>query len=180
MTFLTVKALHIIFVITWFAGLFYIVRLFIYKAESDLIENELEKNILLKQFSIMQRRLWYGITWPSAILTFIFGFWLIYLYGSMPLWLIFKLGLVFLLYVYHFSCQKIYTQQKNNIYKYSAYNLRIWNEVATLFLFAIVFVVVLKQEIGLKTIIIGLSFLALLLFFAIKIYAAKRQKEEIK
>jgi len=68
-----IKALHIIFVVTWFAGLFYIVRLFIYFAEAQE-KPEPERSILQNQFRIMQKRLWYGITWPSAILTLIFGF----------------------------------------------------------------------------------------------------------
>src|SRR5690349_570746 len=67
-----ILALHIIFIVTWFAGLFYIVRLFIYHVEADQ-KAEPERNILIKQFQVMQRRLWYGITWPSAVLTFIFG-----------------------------------------------------------------------------------------------------------
>jgi putative membrane protein len=71
-TLLTVKALHIIFIVTWFAGLFYIVRLFVYQAEADQKE-EPEKSILSKQYKIMAKRLWYGITWPSFVLTLLFG-----------------------------------------------------------------------------------------------------------
>ena len=85
-----IKALHIIFIVTWFSGLFYIVRLFVYSAEANA-KTEPEKSILLKQFSIMQKRLWYGITWPSAILTLIFGTWIGILYGSLPTWLLVKL-----------------------------------------------------------------------------------------
>jgi putative membrane protein len=85
-----IKALHIIFIVTWFSGLFYIVRLFVYSAEANL-KAEPERTILLNQFGIMQKRLWYGITWPSAILTFIFGTWMWQLYGSMPQWLVIKL-----------------------------------------------------------------------------------------
>ena len=78
--YLYVKALHIIFIVTWFSGLFYIVRLFIYNREAAEKE-EPEKSILQKQFSIMIKRLWFGITWPSAVLTLIFGAWLWHLYG---------------------------------------------------------------------------------------------------
>ena len=76
-----VKALHIIFVVTWFSGLFYIVRLFIYSAEAHL-KPEPERTILLRQFGQMQHRLWYIITWPSAILTLVLGTWMGFLYGS--------------------------------------------------------------------------------------------------
>ena len=74
--YLYVKAIHIVFIVTWFSGLFYIVRLFIYNAEAET-KPELEKSILRPQFNMMTRRLWYGITWPSAILTLIFGPWII-------------------------------------------------------------------------------------------------------
>src|SRR4029078_7832406 len=104
-----IKALHIIFVVTWFSGLFYIVRLFVYSAEAS-IKAEPERSILLKQFSIMQKRLWYGITWPSAILTLIFGIWLWQLYGSLPAWLLVKLFFVVALFIYHLSLHIIFKQ----------------------------------------------------------------------
>src|ERR1700722_9496832 len=95
------KALHIIFIVTWFAGMFYIVRLFIYNTEAGERE-EVEKNILRRQFTIMIKRLWLGITWPSAILTFILGPWLMSEMGYMravPSWLALKLLFVLGLYI---------------------------------------------------------------------------------
>lgn len=175
MLFLILKALHIIFVVTWFAGLFYIVRLFIYAAEASVLKDNQEKEILLKQYFIMQRRLWYGITWPSAILTFIFGTGLLVTYDSFPAWLALKLGCVFLLYFYHFSCHKIYTQQQRGDFNYTPFQLRVWNEVATLFLFAIVFIVILKHQITLSSIIICLIILAVLLFISVRVYAKRRK-----
>ena len=83
--YLYIKALHIIFIVTWFSGLFYIVRLFIYNTEAKE-KTEPEKSILQKQFSTMINRLWLGITWPSAVLTFIFGGWIWYLLGFTPKW----------------------------------------------------------------------------------------------
>src|SRR5665647_2229409 len=106
MTYFYIKALHIIFVITWFAGLFYIVRLFVYSAEAN-DKSEPERSILLKQFGLMQKRLWYGITWPSAILTLIFGTWIGLLYGSLPTWLLVKLIFVLSLFIYQLSLQSI-------------------------------------------------------------------------
>ena len=172
--FLYVKALHIIFVVTWFAGLFYIVRLFVYHAEAAEMQ-EPEKSILLKQYELMQKRLWFGITWPSAVLTFIFGLSLLHLYPGIPIWLIIKLSLVALLYIYHFMCHKIYNLQQNRASKWSSMQLRYWNEVATLFLVSIVFLVVLKNISGLLYGVIGLILFTAVLVLAIKAYKKTRQ-----
>ena len=142
-----IKALHIIFIVTWFSGLFYMVRLFIYHTEAAE-KPEPEKSILQEQFRIMIRRLWLGITWPSAILTLIFGPWMWILMGSLPTWLVIKLCFVVGLYVYHFSLQYIYRQQMKGIFRFSSQQLRIWNEVATIFLVAIVMLVVVKQNMS--------------------------------
>ena len=76
-----IKALHIIFVVTWFSGMFYMVRLFIYNTEAG-DKDELTKQVLRRQFGIMIKRLWLGITWPSAILTVVFGTWMIVVLGT--------------------------------------------------------------------------------------------------
>ena len=169
-----VKALHIIFVVTWFAGLFYIVRLFVYKAEANE-KTEPEKSILLKQFGIMQKRLWYGITWPSAILTLIFGTWMGILYGSLPAWLLVKLFFVLGLSFYHISLHAIFRQQQKQNFKWSSQKLRMWNEVATLFLVAIVMLAVVKQLIDFIWGMLVLILLGLLLFAAIKFYKRFRK-----
>ncbi|MFD2515348.1 CopD family protein [Pontibacter locisalis] len=177
MSFLYFKALHIIFVVTWFAGLFYIVRLFIYYAEAAE-KPEPERSILQKQFSIMQKRLWYGITWPSAVLTLIFGSSIVYvlgLYDPFPSWLIWKLSLVAGLYAYHFLCHKIFRQQQQGVIRYSSTKLRIWNEVATLFLISIVFLVVLKSSLSMLWGIIGLLVFSAVLMLAIRIYKRLRE-----
>lgn len=169
-----VKALHIIFIVTWFSGLFYIVRLFIYNAEAAE-KQEPEKGILHRQFNLMIKRLWLGITWPSAVLTFIFGFWMFYLYGSVPQWLQIKLGLVLLLYVYHFSLHALYKQQTDGNFKYNSQQLRIWNEVATIFLVAIVMLVVVKDSLSLIYGLGGLALLIVVLLGAIRIYKTMRK-----
>src|SRR5258708_29701347 len=143
-----VKAFHIIFVVTWFSGLFYMVRLFIYNAEAAE-RPEPEKTILQEQYKIMIRRLWLIITWPSAILTLIFGPWMMILMGSFPTWLAIKLGFVVGLYLYHFSLQAIYQQQMKGIFKWTSQRLRIWNEIATIFLVAIVMLAVVKKKLSL-------------------------------
>ena len=169
-----IKALHIIFVITWFAGLFYIVRLFIYSAEANL-KSEPERSILLKQLGLMQNRLWYIITWPSAILTLIFGGWILYLYGSLPTWLLVKLCFVAGLFLYHLSLHAILKQQEKGIFKYSSQQLRGWNEVATLFLVIIVMLAVVKQMLSVAWAIAGMVAFAIVLMIAIKLYKKFRK-----
>ena len=171
--YLYLKALHIIFIVTWFSGMFYIVRLFIYNTEAS-VKEEPEKNILQNQFSIMIRRLWLGITWPSAILTLIFGSWLWSLYGFFPQWLVIKLCFVAGLYLYHFSLHIIYKQQAKGVFKYTSQQLRIWNEMATIFLVAIVMLVVVKQNMSFVWGITGLILFVILLMSAIKIYKLVR------
>jgi len=177
MDFLNLKALHIIFVVTWFAGLFYIVRLFIYHVEAEEKE-EPAKSILQTQYKLMSKRLWFIITWPSAILASIFAFWMLYknpIYLEMP-WMHIKLGFVGLLYMYHIICHRIYMQLQNDIVKYSSNKLRIWNEVATIILFSIVFLVVLQSTIDWIYGVVGILGVSILLMLAVKLYKRIRVK----
>lgn len=174
MTYFYIKALHIIFVITWFAGLFYIVRLFVYSAEAN-DKSEPERSILLKQFGLMQKRLWYGITWPSAILTLIFGTWIGILYGSLPTWLLVKLFFVLGLFIYQLSLQSIFNQQQKENFKWTSQRLRMWNEVATLFLISIVMLAVVKELLSLFWGIGVLLVFTALLLLAIKLYKKYRK-----
>lgn len=175
MTYFYIKAIHIIFIVTWFSGMFYIPRLFIYNTEANE-KSGIEKEVLQKQFSIMIKRLWLGITWPSAILTLIFGTWMGVLYGSIPKWLMIKLGFVVTLYIYHFSLQKIYNLQMRGIFKYTSQQLRVWNEVATIFLIAIVMLAVVKQGVSLFWGLTGLILFIFLLLSAIKVYKYFREE----
>ena len=173
--YLYIKALHIIFIVTWFAGLFYIVRLFIYNAEANE-KPEPEKSILQRQFVIMIKRLWFGITWPSAVLTLIFGPWMWLMLDSFPQWLMVKLIFVVGLYAYHFTLHALYKQQAKGIFKYSSQKLRIWNEVATIFLVAIVMLATVKQSMSFVWGLIGLVAFIIVLMSAIKIYKSVRKK----
>src|SRR5580765_6290295 len=164
--YLYLKSLHIIFIVTWFSGLFYIVRLFIYNTEANE-KQEPERSILRKQFSTMIRRLWLGITWPSAILTLIFGVWIWRMLNATPRWLVLKLFFVAGLFIYHISLHVLYRQQAKEIFKYSSTQLRIWNEVATIFLIAIIMLVVVKQGISLLWGGVGLILLMIVLMLAI-------------
>lgn len=174
MDYLVVKSIHIIFVVTWFAGLFYMPRLFVYAAEANQEEGE-KKRILLEQYRLMQKRLWYGITWPSAVLTFIFGMWMFHLYGIAN-WLLLKLAFVLGLYLYHLSLQIIFQQQQKGIFKYSGQQMRVWNEVATVFLFAIVFLVVMKDTMGMVYGLLGMFGLIAVLMAGITLYKKTRKK----
>lgn len=174
--YLYIKALHIIFVVTWFAGMFYMPRLFIYNAEAAG-KPEPVRDALREQFGVMQKRLWYGITWPSAVLTLILGSTTWYLLGVTPDWLVIKLAFVVGLYAYHFSLHSIFKQQQQGIFKYSSQQLRIWNEVATIFLVAIIMLVVVKQSLSFVWGLTGLLLFVILLMSAIKIYKYLREKK---
>ncbi len=176
MDYLTVKSLHIIFIVTWFAGLFYIVRLFIYQREA-MDKPEPESVVLLPQLSIMAKRLWLGITWPSAMLTLIFGTWLLVL---QPQWLDqpfmhVKLTFVAALLVYQIICQRIYTRLQKGEPIWNSNRLRIFNEVATLILVAIVFLIVRKNTTDWLYGTIGLVIFAAALMVVIKIYKRLRK-----
>ncbi|WP_026236084.1 CopD family protein [Echinicola pacifica] len=175
MEFEYIKALHIIFVVTWFAGLFYIVRLFVYQTECLEKPPEAQK-YLRPQLDLMAKRLWLGITWPSAILTLIFGTWTLtyrsgYIYQD---FMQFKLMFVLLLYVYHFICHRIYKNLQIGKASWTSTQLRLWNEGATLLLFAIVFLIVLKNMADMAWGMAGLVGLSLLLMIGIKVYKRYR------
>jgi putative membrane protein len=174
-----IKALHIIFIVTWFSGLFYIVRLFIYNTEAGQKE-QVEREILRSQFSVMIKRLWLGITWPSAVLTLIFGPWMLVLYGSVPGWLWIKISFVVLLYMYHFSLHVLYRQQRRGVFKYTSQQLRVWNELATVFLISIVMLVVVKSGLSVAWSLSALLLLIVVLMAAIRIYKGIRKSKEPK
>lgn len=150
-------------------------RLLIYMTEAHE-KPEPERSILLKQFKIMASRLWFGITWPSAIITLGMGTSLIvnqpgFLHqGFMHI----KLTLVFLLYLYHFSLQHIFNLLKKDVVRYSSQKLRMWNEVATLFLISIVFIIVLKNAMSMVWGLAGLLAVTFSILAGIKLYKRHR------
>lgn len=172
-----IKALHLIFVITWFSGLFYIVRLFIYQIEASQKPSP-DKEILGDQLKIMANRLWYIITWPSAILTLIFAGTLLYLNSGLLYlpWMQVKLGFVVLLYLYHFKCHQIYTQLQNGIVKHSSNYMRLFNEGATIILFSVVFLVIVRHEVNWIFGVVGIISLSVVLMLLVKIYKRFREK----
>jgi protoporphyrinogen IX oxidase len=178
MTYFILKALHLIFIVTWFAGLFYIVRIFIYQTESNE-KPEPERSILLNAYKKNAKPLWYGITWPSMILTVIFGTALLIVRPELlkMSFMHVKLGLVILLIGYHFACHHIYNKLQSDKHDFTSMKLRLWNEVATLFLFAIIFVIVLKQYINWYYAVGGLLALAMLTYLGVIAYKKRREKK---
>lgn len=172
-----VKALHIIFVVTWFAGLFYIVRLFIYQTEA-MQRPENERAILKPQLDLMTSRLWYIITWPSAVLTLIFGTWVIaYRWDYLEMgFMQAKLGFVLVLYIYHGFCHVLFKELQGGRTRWTSTQLRLWNEIATMLLFAIVFLIVLKSALSMAYGMLGLISLGITLMIATKLYKKYRTK----
>lgn len=173
-----ILAIHIIFVVCWFAGLFYIVRLFIYHTEAQ-DKPEPDRTILSDQFEIMERKLWYIITVPSMWLVLAAGITMLIIapaWLQQP-WMLIKLTFVAGLVVYHFICQHQMKQMAKGIYKWTSTQLRIWNEVATIFLFAIVFLAVLKDSISWIFGVVGIVVLSMILISAVKIYKYYRMKK---
>ncbi len=134
---LWVKALHIVFMVTWFAGLFYLPRLFVYHAQSSDAAS-------IERFKLMERKLYWGIMAPGAVLTLVFGFWLWLGYGISGGWLHAKLALVAVLLAYHAWCGKLLADFKHDRNAKSHVWFRWFNEFPVLILFAVVILVVVK------------------------------------
>jgi putative membrane protein len=160
------------------AGLFYMVRLFIYHTEARQ-KPEPDRKILSDQFEIMERKLWYIITVPSMFIVLTAGITMLILvpgWLQQP-WMQVKLAFVGGLVVYHYICQNKMKQMAKGIYKWTSTQLRIWNEVATIFLFAIVFLAVLKNAISWIYGVVGIVVLSMILMSAVKIYKYYRMKK---
>ena len=136
---LWIKSLHIIFLITWFAGLFYLPRLFVYHSMTPATDREGNE-----RFKVMERKLFFGIMTPGGILTIVFGLWLWLGYGITGTWLHIKLALVGLLVAYHLYCGKLLFDFKFDRNRHGHVYYRWFNEIPTLVLIAVVLLVVIK------------------------------------
>lgn len=134
---LWVKAAHIIFMVTWFAGLFYLPRLFVYHAMT-------QDTAGIERFKVMERKLYYGIMTPGAVLTIVFGLWLWQGYGITGGWLHAKLALVFLLILYHLYCGKLLADFRHDRNRRSHVYYRWLNEAPVIILIAVILLVELK------------------------------------
>jgi putative membrane protein len=175
---LYIKALHIIFVVCWMAGLFYIVRLFIYHTEAQE-RPDLERKILSDQFEIMERRLWNVIAVPSMFITVLAGLTMLYVMPGLlhEGWMHIKLTFVVCLIAYHYICQNKIKQMRKGVFKWTSTQLRIWNELATIFLFAIVFLVVVKSALNWIFGVIGIIVFSMIIMSAVKIYKYYRTRK---
>lgn len=178
MVYLYAKAVHIIFVVCWMAGLFYMPRLFIYHIEAKSKSKE-EYLALHNQFKIMESRLWWVITTPAMYITVCSALVMLY-YNPVLLsmgWMHLKLFFVMALIIYHFISQKMMFNLRNETLSWSSNQLRLWNEAPTIILFAIVFLVVLKSTTNWLFGLLGLMTLAIILMVLIKLYKKYRLKK---
>ena len=178
MSYTLLKALHIIFVVTWFAGLFYMFRLFVYHREAQDQNPGPVRDALIDQFRIMERRLWLAITWPSSVLAVAFGVGMLYHipgYLAQP-WLHVKLGFVALLLVYQGIGHRIWINIKRHDAPWSSTTYRLLNEVPTVILIAAVFLVVYKDSVSWLGGVAGILGLALILTFAVRMYKRIRER----
>jgi putative membrane protein len=177
---LYLQAVHLVFIVSWFSALFYMVRLFIYATEAQKKEPA-ERDILTSQLLLMEKRLWNIIGWPAMFGTVITGIWMLSLnpayYFSAP-WMWLKLCCVILLVFYHLQCQRIYRRQRRLEFTLSSFRLRLFNELATVFLVAIVFLAVVKSTSGLLWGILGLTAFAAVLMLSVTIYRRASGKKE--
>ncbi|GGG84798.1 hypothetical protein GCM10007415_17590 [Parapedobacter pyrenivorans] len=177
MLYLYAKALHIIFVITWMAGLFYMVRLFIYHTEARRRPAEVYQ-ILHEEYIKNERLLWWIIATPSMYLAVAAGAVMLYINPAwlQAPWMHVKLMFVLGLIVYHFICQRIMYTLKGGGNKWTSIQLRLWNELATVLMFAIVFLVVLKNAVNWVYGVLGLILFSVMLMVAVKWYKKVRER----
>ncbi len=142
---LWVKAFHLVFMVTWFAGLFYLPRLYVYHAMSD-------DEVSLKRFEVMERKLYFGIMTPGGVLTLVFGVWLLGFYETEALlemrWLHAKLAIIASLVVYHLWCGLLLAKFRRRQNPHGHVWYRWFNEVPVLALIAIVLLAVLKPALA--------------------------------
>ena len=176
MLYLYAKAIHIIFVVCWMAGLFYMPRLFIYHTEAKS-KSSVEYQVLHKQFTIMENRLWWVITTPAMYITVASALLMLYINpGLLSMgWMHIKLTFVAGLIAYHFISQQMMFKLRDEKLTWTSNKLRMWNEVSTLILFAIVFLVVLKSSLNWIFGVMGLLGLSILLMILIKLYKKYRK-----
>jgi putative membrane protein len=180
--YLLAKSLHIVGFVSWFAGLFYIVRLFVYHVEADE-RPEPERTVLRRQFEVMERRLWFAITVPAMVMTIVFGSILAYYYvrafgGFAHVgWLHVKLVLVAALVAYHIVCGRIRRQLAAGQSRWTSPRLRQWNELATLLLVAIVMIAVFKGVLSALWGTLGLVALGAALGLAVRLVRGHRPRQ---
>lgn len=172
------KALHIVGFVAWFAGIFYLVRLFVYHREAL----EEENTAMTGQYQLMERRLYYIITQPAMIVTWISGLAMLYLYGwdwfTSNLWMHYKLGLLVLLTIYHFWMQSTMHRLAKSHVGPTSFQYRLLNELPTILLVLIVFLAVFRSAFSLWYGVLTFLGLGVIFFVAAKLYKKKRKSQK--
>lgn len=168
--YLYVKAIHIISVVSWFAGLFYLPRLLVYHTEAQQQQGEI-LSVMNAHFERWERLLFNAIMTPAMWLTLASGATMIYLAPDWLSqgWMHLKLGFVLVLLHYHFYTRKLLTEVRNGIFRWSSLKLRLWNELATILLVAIVFLVVLKSSVDWIWGVLGVVLFAVAIMMAVRV-----------
>jgi protoporphyrinogen IX oxidase len=179
MTYLWFKSFHLIGVVVWFSGLFYLVRLFVYHVEAQE-QPEPARTILQQQYQIMEKRLYNLITTPGMIVTLVMAIAMLtiapeYLKDT---WLQVKLGLVVLLVGYHHYCGRLIRQFAAGHFRWNGQHLRALNEVPTVFLVAIVLLVIFKQSLPTDAAVWSIAAMVVVMAATIQLYAKKRRKDK--
>ena len=176
------KALHVIGFVSWFAGLFYLVRMFVYHSEAFDMEDP-KRSILIQQYNLMEWRVYKIILNPAMMITWTFGLAMIFLYGmdwfKVNYWLHLKLLLLLFLLAYHIYCKGLIKKLESGSSPLSPFQLRLFNEIPTLFLVAISFIAIYKNATNYIYLIIGLAIFSVLLVMGAKAYQKRRLKADV-
>ena len=179
MNYLLFKSIHLVSMVAWFAGLFYLVRLFVYHSEALQMEDS-KRAILTEQYHIMETRLYRIICNPAMILTWVFGLLMLYNNGLSWLsenpWMHVKLTMVFLLTGYHHFSPRMIRSLKEGKSPMSAFRFRLYNEVPTIFLLGIIVLAVYKNLSNFAYVFGGLILFAIVLFIFARLYKKQRNK----
>jgi putative membrane protein len=173
------KAFHIIGFVSWFAGLFYLVRLFVYHVEANE-KPEPEKSILQKQYTYMEWRLYNIITTPAMVLTLCFGISMLFINPAwlQSGWMHAKLGLLVALIGYHHWCKTVIKRLERGEMPFNSFQFRLLNELPTIFLVSIVLLAVLKNTLNMLYAFGGVFLFGMALFVAARQYKKYRLKNE--
>jgi len=180
MALLIFKTIHIVGFVAWFAGLFYLVRIFVYHVEADE-RPEVERKILIDQYQIMQWRVYKIICNPAMMLTWTCGIAMIVinpLYLAMG-WMHLKLTMLFLLLRYHLYCKRIIRRMEAGERPLDSFQFRLFNEVPTIFLVSIAFLGVMKTAVNYGYLFLGLGIFAGLMYFGAKRYKRRREESQV-
>lgn len=173
------KTIHIIGVISWFAGLFYLGRIFVYHREA-FEKSAQEKDILTDQFQLMEQRVFKIIMNPALLITWITGLLMIHLYGiewfKLSTWVHYKMTFVVLLSIYHGYCSKVIKKLKREEFLMSSMGFRLFNEVPTIFMILIVSLAVYKNSISIGELLFWIFVIMIILIVLTKMYKYIRDK----